>query len=138
MAGFAKVIVDQSQLDALLGGIGYLSSSDSVVDLSNAAYQEANLIMGKSKLIVPLHDGILRASGTVLLPEVSGAFWSVTLGYGGAASAYALVQHENLTFHHLPGRVAKYLETPMAQSVPNLEHNLAVRVEMLFKMRAGK
>lgn len=69
---------------------------------------------------VPVRDGILRGSAFVDEPVVETAQISVRLGYGGAAEAYALAQHEDLTFHH-PGLdnpggqvgYAKYLERPV-------------------------
>lgn len=48
---------------------------------------------------VPVGDtGLLRGSGRVTGPE--GPKKKVTLSFGGAASAYAMVQHERLDFHH--------------------------------------
>jgi len=73
-------------------------------------------IMGKAQEIVPLDLGPLRASGTVLPPEISGNTISVTLGFGGAAEDYAWRQHEDLTYKHAPGRQAKYLEQPMMEA----------------------
>lgn len=78
-------------------------------------YQSALEIMAQSQEIVPVDTGVLRASGTVQLPEVDGDRVSVTLGYGGAASAYAEQVHEDLLMRHKEGKQAKYLETPLVQ-----------------------
>lgn len=51
---------------------------------------------------VPVDQGILRGSGFVNEPVVETAQISVTLGFGGAAEAYALKQHEDLSLHHPP------------------------------------
>jgi len=50
-----------------------------------------------------------------LLPERRGSGVSVTLGYGGAAAAYARRQHEDLTFAHKEGQEAKFLERPLLE-----------------------
>jgi hypothetical protein len=62
---------------------------------------------------VPVDEGILRDSGFVELPVFDGDGVSVRLGYGGAAAAYAVVQHEDLTLNHPNGGEAKFLEKPM-------------------------
>lgn len=111
-----------------------------------ATFAEASDIMLTSKAQVPLEYGTLRRSGVVNEPVVDGTKWSVTLGYGGEASAYALVQHENLSFQHpgpnsiakgQSGRGAKYLEEPVAYDVPKFEANLAKRVVEFFAKRNG-
>jgi len=100
--------------------------------VAQAAYAEATQIMLKSKAEVPLDLGTLRASGIVNEPVISGTTWEITMGYGGAASAYALIQHENLTFNHANGRSAKYLETPVQDAVPDFSKALVARVEQTF------
>lgn len=78
-----------------------------------ALKEEAERIMTDSKTnYVPVDQGILRASGYVGDPEISGDTLEVELGYGGAASDYALVQHERLDYNHRVGG-AKYLERPL-------------------------
>lgn len=84
-------------------------------------YQKCEEVMTDSNTnYVPKDDGILAASGFVRKPVIEKGSISVTLGYGGAAKAYAAVQHENLDFHHpalnRPGGFAgqpKYLERPL-------------------------
>lgn len=109
--------------------------------IAGAAYQEASAIMLMAKAQVPLEFGTLRASGVVEEPVITGTTWSVTLGFGGAASAYALIQHEDLTFNHpglqskitgQVGRGPKYLEEPVAYDVPTFEANLTKRVVKYF------
>lgn len=95
--------------------------------VGSALYAEAWVIMSKSKRIVPFESGVLAASGTVLLPEVRSTDVTVRLGYGGAASAYAIVQHEHEGFRHAPGRQAKYLEQPLRDALPGLEERIADR-----------
>jgi hypothetical protein len=70
---------------------------------------EANRVMTAAKRDTPVDQGTLRASGHVQPPRVRGDTMSITLGFGGAASAYALVQHERTDFAHTSG-MAKFLE----------------------------
>jgi hypothetical protein len=131
-----------------------LEGADDILDIFNsvgegqfmrgvgaAVFAEANTIMNQSMRQVPLEDGILRGSATVEKPEISGQTFSIAMGYGGNASAYALIQHENLGFHHpgmhskrkgQTGRKAKYLEDPVKDAAPNLEAKLARMVMNLF------
>lgn len=81
--------------------------------LGRALYVEGNRIMTVSKRdYVPVDQGVLRASGHVRQPHIRGTWAEVVLGYGGAASGYALVQHERLDYAHNVGQ-AKYLERPV-------------------------
>ena len=54
---------------------------------------------------VPKDTGALAASGQVTGPDPRG---KVEIRYGGAAAPYALIQHENLEYHHTVGE-ARYL-----------------------------
>lgn len=88
-------------------------------------YQEAETIMAKSKRIVPVLRGALKASGTVF-PPVLGQL-SVTMGYGGAAVPYAVYVHERTDLKHKPPTQAKYLEQPARQAVVGMADRLAAR-----------
>lgn len=61
--------------------------------------------LGVANQLVPLDEGTLERSGKVVVNGLEGAISYDTV--------YALRQHEELTWKHLPGRQAKYLETPM-------------------------
>lgn len=100
--------------------------------VAQGVYAEASAIMLTAKRRVPLDQGTLRASGIVNQPVVFGTSWSLTMGFGGAASAYALIQHENLTFNHRAGRSAKYLENPVIEDLGFFQDNLAKRVAKAF------
>ena len=89
-----------------------------------AAYQEATNIMAEAKPLCPVDNGFLKASGHVRMPEIDGARVTVTMGFGGVAEAYALVQHENLDFHHNVGQ-AKFLEQPFAAAKSGLAGRMA-------------
>jgi hypothetical protein len=60
---------------------------------------EAEHIMAESKNRVPFDTGTLSGSGRVFPTEVRRGRVSVELGYGGAASAYALAVHEHPSEH---------------------------------------
>lgn len=99
---------------------------------------EAEDIMLKSKRDhVPVDQGTLRASGQVAEPVIRGSMVSVELGYGGAASAYALAVHEHPSEHSPPswsGGVKftvggpKYLEKPVLAAARNLGQRIARRL----------
>lgn len=61
--------------------------------------------LGVATTLVPLDEGPLQRSGKVTVEGLSGA-----ISYD---TPYAVRQHEELTWRHLPGRQAKYLEQPM-------------------------
>jgi hypothetical protein len=61
--------------------------------------------LGVSNRLVPLDEGTLERSGKVVVNDLEGAITYDTV--------YAVRQHEELTWKHLPGRQAKYLEQPM-------------------------
>lgn len=100
-------------------------------ELAAALVQEAEQVMTRSKRdFVPVDLGVLRASGHVAPPDIRGDRVTVTLGYGGAAAAYALIQHERLDFNHPRGGQAKYLEQPVLEAAAGLGGRLARRIDM--------
>jgi len=88
-------------------------------------------IAKQSDQLVPVDEGTLRSSRTIDRTNL-GDRYQVTVGYGGPAAPYAIVQHERLDFWHPPkppgknsagisgkgpvkpgrGRGPKYLEIP--------------------------
>ena len=62
--------------------------------LASALFLEGERIMAKSKPLVPVDEGPLRASGHVQLPRVTRRKVTVVLGYGGPAAQHAVVVHE--------------------------------------------
>lgn len=61
-------------------------------------------LLTEANKLVPLEEGTLRRSGRVIRAGMNGM-----VSYD---SVYARRQHEELTWKHLPGRSAKYLEIP--------------------------
>lgn len=101
--------------------------------VAQALYQEAEDIMATAKeTYVPVDQGILRASGFVKPPTVDKDAISVTLGFGGAAKAYAIIQHERLDFKHRVGG-AKYLERPILAAASHLLAHLADRIRAVLR-----
>ena len=65
---------------------------------------KAEEIKGLSQTMCPVDSGVLKGSAYVQAIDNG---WEI--GYGGAADAYALEQHENLNYYHDVGQ-AKFLE----------------------------
>lgn len=63
-------------------------------------------LLAEAKAIVPLEEGTLERSGVASVDRSS------MTGAVSFDTVYAVRQHEELTWKHLPGRQAKYLETP--------------------------
>jgi hypothetical protein len=102
--------------------------------LARALTEEAQDIFATSQMLVPVGDtGNLQSSGMVHPPSISGGQVIVEISYGGAARAYAEVQHENESYRHDPGRTAKYLQTPFEAALPGVSDNIAIRVEAILK-----
>jgi hypothetical protein len=81
--------------------------------VAGVLYREGERIMAESQTrYVPVDVGTLKGSGHVKRPDIGRNKVSVELGYGGAAKAYALIQHEAEHFKHKVGG-PKYLERPV-------------------------
>lgn len=111
-----KIGVTIKGTDAVLKALRLLGANAPKA-MGAALYQEGNDILRAAKAITPVDTGVLKGSGFVNLPVHSGSAVSVTLGFGGAASAYAEVQHEELSYYHTPPTQAKYLEQPFHEAV---------------------
>ncbi len=92
---------------------------------AKSLFQSGETVMTRSKRVVPVKDGILKASGHVKPPDTSRTRTEVTLGYGGAASAYARYQHERTDLHHPGQGQAKYLEQPFNAATSQIQRKLA-------------
>lgn len=114
--------------------------------LAAAMFTEAEFIMAKSVAITPVDTGVLRGSHAVLPPKIAGQRVTVTFGYGGAASKYALAVHENPRSGHTGGVTPsgvrrehyaqsgqwKFLEGPAAELFPTSPQRMAVSMRTLF------
>lgn len=81
--------------------------------------------MELAKDLTPVDTGALKNSGIVDLPVISGSDVAVKIGFGGAASDYAEVQHEELSYYHKPPTQAKYLEQPLQEAAEDMGFRLA-------------
>ena len=106
----------------------FRQAPDAVTDgLERGLVIEANEMMADAKEQTPVDTGTLRASGTVGTPDRSGSGVSVDLGFGGAASAYAVVQHEGVHLRQVVG-TSKFLERPVLARAGELGSVLAREV----------
>lgn len=70
-------------------------------------------LLGEMVRVVPIEEGMLQDSGRT---EVDGGTLTAAVGFGtGPSAAYAVAQHENLTYQHDPGRQAHYVSGPLAE-----------------------
>jgi hypothetical protein len=102
---------------------------------SQAVANESQIIFRNSQRIVPVATGTLRRSGVLDAPKQSGKSITVEMGYGGAANAYALKQHEDLSLRHKEGKSAKYLEKPLMERAKNLREVLLRKMQRYFEFR---
>jgi hypothetical protein len=98
-----------------------------------ALTMEAQVMMRNSLRIVPIDSGTLRRSHRILPLAREGSGWVIEMGYGGAASEYALEQHENPDYRHAEGKSWKYLETPVRERVPVFETMIAKKVTQILR-----
>lgn len=83
---------------------------------------ELSNVMTASKRLVPVDFGTLRGSGFVSRPTTVGSVRMITIGYGGPAEAYALLQHEGF-YQHPDGGQRKFLEQPLSLAAPSIVQN---------------
>lgn len=101
--------------------------------LKQALNEEGQIAFRNSQRLVPVDTGTLRRSGILLLAREKGSSMiEVVMGYGGAASAYALKQHENLSYRHKEGQQAKYLEEPVKARQEKLSQNIQRRMQRIL------
>lgn len=99
---------------------------------ARALLAEAEAIMTRSKEeYVPVDTGVLRASGHVNPPDIHGDDVSVSLGFGGAAKDYAVIQHERLDYKHTVGG-PKYLERPLLEATRGLAERIGKVIKEAF------
>jgi len=96
--------------------------------IAAALFQEGEAIRRESIARVPVDLGTLKNSAYVAPPVIEGDRVSVEIGYGGAASAYAVVQHENLTYKHPGGGGPKYLESVLNEHAAGFSERIGARV----------
>ena len=85
----------------------------------------AEFVLSVSDQRVPLEWGTLAGSGETSVDGLTAA-----VSYG---TAYAVRQHEELTYRHPNGRQAKYLETAFADSVDEVRAIIAAQLRRAFR-----
>lgn len=111
-------------------------------EAGNALRAEGELEMTEAKQRTPLETGALQASGHVTGPEPDGKDQVVRLGFGGPAGSgnhggetnekdvgYAVWVHENEDALHPRGQ-AKYLESVLLESAPDMPARVAARINL--------
>ena len=88
-------------------------------------------VLQVSRELVPNEEGTLERSGRVVVDEAA-LTGAVTYGDGGAED-YAVVQHENLEYHHPGGRQAKYLEQPMREEARVCAEMVAAQIRRALR-----
>jgi hypothetical protein len=103
--------------------------------LRKSLYEEAWVIMNESQRRVPVDTGTLRRSRAVLPPSATGTIIEIEMGYGGAATEYAMKQHENPNYRHKSGQTWKYLEAPVREYMPVLQESLTKRLAFYLRSK---
>jgi len=124
---------------------------------ASGLFIEANRIMGESIKAAPSDIGTLRSAGIVgedehvEKPKITFKGVSVRMGYGGAASDYAIVVHENPRAGKTGGRSPsgkkyktwstvggwKFLERPVMENAGKFRVNMLIHMKAFLK-RQGK
>lgn len=115
-------------LDNLIANLQRLSTGATKAVAGPLKVETEKVMSDSKENYVPVKDGILRGSGYVADPVIDASGVSVEMGYGGAASDYALVQHERLDFNHPGGKSAKYLERPLMAAERGMADRLATGI----------
>lgn len=114
------------RIAGLTEGIAALDMLDvsAIPAVAGSLYRSTERIMTISKdQEVPLDTGALRSSGAVQIEQTATAV-TVTLGYGGSASQYAVAVHEQ-NKNYKGGRKWKYLEDPIKANLDEVNRQLA-------------
>lgn len=73
----------------------------------------ADLVLSRSKAVVPWEESTLMRSGGTDRDRLKATVYFDT--------EYAVIQHEEVSYRHKPGRTAKYLENPLNASRRDVE-----------------
>jgi hypothetical protein len=90
-------------------------------------------VLARSNDYVPVDTGALKTSGNVIRPAETKSGVEGGVGYGGAASKYAVYVHENLNANHPNGGQAKFLERASNEVEPFISGYFAERMPKILK-----
>lgn len=119
--------VELQGADRLMRILEKADSSDTLDELKQAVTGTAQTVLKESQRIVPVDKGTLKASGQVKEPKVDADGIEVEITYGGAASKYAAIVHEDMSARHKDGQTAKYLEIPAEAAAPTFVRSVMQR-----------
>ena len=108
-----------------------------VVSLAASLREEGGRIMADAKKRTPVDLDVLRPSGDVLPPQISGTKVRIVMGFGGAASKYAIRQHEELGYKHTVGE-AKFLENAFLAREKMIPPRVAAGLAAHFQRLRGE
>lgn len=129
MAKKGSGIIAMTGAEALTAALGK-GRAETAKIVGQALMEEARLVMKESVKQVPVDDGFLKASAEVLPPKFSMGFVKITMGYGGAAAAYALYVHNSPYEKNWTksGTKSHFLSDPLAAAVPHISMTLQKRI----------
>ena len=101
---------------------------------ARATYEIGHEILNEAIPLTPMDTGDLRDSGYVSWKSGGGEAIEVEVGFGGAATPYALAVHEMPTTNNFqePGTGPKYLERPFDKIKSTLAGQVAKRVASMM------
>lgn len=123
--------------------------SRDVIDKASiaATYALGNAVLAKALPITPKRHGTLRASGQVTIPTIVNGKAQCTVGFGGAAKAYASVQHDGYIerngikhfFSHYtePGTGPLFLDKAAEAIIPHAEQIFRQAFDAVLKGGKG-
>lgn len=127
--GFGIQIMNAAQLAGILAraGAGVTGA------LGSSLYAEANDMMREAKEQIPFDTGVAKNSGRVFPPSAIGNSVFVDLGFGGAASAYVEVLHNNdrgASFQN--GKKDHYLSDPVRNLANGLDERILDAIQRII------
>ena len=105
-------------------------AADANISLAAALFASAQDVANKADNLVPVDEGILKASQSITPPRAMSKNPTARITYGGPAAPYAVVQHERLDYDHPKGGQAKYLEEPFLEEVNAWPSRFAGRIKL--------
>jgi hypothetical protein len=96
-------------VDRVLRAIGKARTQDAI-NIDQGLKKCAKVILNKAMTVVPRETGALAASHRIVGNDKQGFAARYAVEAGGPSAYYALYVHEDLTKHHAPPTMAKWLE----------------------------
>lgn len=113
MVNLSVDVVGLSNIVAKLAELGTAAQ----VGAAEAAYKEADIILGMSEKIVPFQTGDLQSTGRVEEVADEAGMITAAVAYGNEKVDYAVIVHEDLEAKHAQGEQAKYVEQPAREEM---------------------